>query len=265
MFSLTLLHVLHVFSVLLSTVITSLRKERASRSIHLGVYLAWVAFFFVSSSWCRVLNAACDCGTPWTFYLSFRNCNRQHDTHISCNWYVHVNDEKQHNRKTKLQNTRQTINWLQLSWCCSYLSRDMTKPTKWLCAQRRLTSAWASAQSDQSLRCPLNGSFLHADSEDSDQTGRMPRLIWVFAGRTLILLILSCRGSCCVALRFSLRGVSSLVLPCSHVLQSTAYKKVALWSPRLLFMHLFVYFICFSPDVMGWLRLMIVAFPELFI
>ena len=26
--------------------------------------------------------------------------------------------------------------------------------------------------------------FLHADSEDSDQTGRIPRLIWVFAGRT---------------------------------------------------------------------------------
>ena len=27
-------------------------------------------------------------------------------------------------------------------------------------------------------------SFLHADSEDSNQTGRMPRLIWVCAGRT---------------------------------------------------------------------------------
>ena len=38
-------------------------------------------------------------------------------------------------------------------------------------------------------------SLLHADSEDSDQTGRMPRLIWVFAGPTVILLILSCRGS----------------------------------------------------------------------
>ena len=38
-------------------------------------------------------------------------------------------------------------------------------------------------------------SFLHADSEDSDQTGRMPRLIWVFAGRTLTLLVLSCCGS----------------------------------------------------------------------
>ena len=34
-----------------------------------------------------------------------------------------------------------------------------------------------------------------AHSEDSDQTGRMPRLIWVFVGRTLILLVLSCRGS----------------------------------------------------------------------
>ena len=38
-----------------------------------------------------------------------------------------------------------------------YMSRDMTKPTKWVCAQRRLRSAWASAQSDQSLRCALNG------------------------------------------------------------------------------------------------------------
>ena len=30
----------------------------------------------------------------------------------------------------------------------------MTKQTKWLCAQRGLRSAWASAQSDQSLCCP---------------------------------------------------------------------------------------------------------------
>ena len=38
-------------------------------------------------------------------------------------------------------------------------------------------------------------SFLHAYSKDSDETGQMPRLIWVFAGCTLILLVLSCRGS----------------------------------------------------------------------
>ena len=33
-----------------------------------------------------------------------------------------------------------------------------------------------------------------AHREDSDQTGRMPRLIWVFAGRTVILLVLSWGG-----------------------------------------------------------------------
>ena len=37
--------------------------------------------------------------------------------------------------------------------------------------------------------------FLHADSEDSGQTGHSPRLVWVFAGLSLSLLVLSCRGS----------------------------------------------------------------------
>ena len=69
-----------------------------------------------------------------------------------------------------------------------YMSCLMTKPTKWLCAQRRLRSAWAFAQSDQSLLCAQcvakDPSFLHGDSDDSDQTGWMPRLIRVFAGCT---------------------------------------------------------------------------------
>ena len=34
------------------------------------------------------------------------------------------------------------------------MSRNMTKPIKWLCTQGRLRSVWASAQSNQSLRCP---------------------------------------------------------------------------------------------------------------
>ena len=38
--------------------------------------------------------------------------------------------------------------------------------------------------------------FLHADSDDSDQTGQMPRLVCVFAGRTAILLF------CHVAVQF---------------------------------------------------------------
>ena len=49
-----------------------------------------------------------------------------------------------------------------------------------MCAQQRLRSAWASAQSDQSSLCAQwvakDPSFLHTDSEDSDETGRMPRL-----------------------------------------------------------------------------------------
>ena len=99
----------------------------------------------------------------------------------------------------------------------TYMKRDMTKPTKSVCAQRRLRSVWASA-SDEELRMSritskptkwpvrpesslsawrkLGSLATHwVHSEDSDQTGRMPRLICVFAGRTLILLVLSCRGS----------------------------------------------------------------------
>ena len=45
--------------------------------------------------------------------------------------------------------------------------------------------------------------FLHEDSEDSDQTERMSRLIWVLARRTLTLLVLSCRGSYLFACPFS--------------------------------------------------------------
>ena len=40
-----------------------------------------------------------------------------------------------------------------------------------------------------------------AHSEDSDQTRRMPRLIWVFAGRTVILWFLSWGGSKYKAIR----------------------------------------------------------------
>ena len=79
------------------------------------------------------------------------------------------------------------------------MSRLMTKPTKWVCAQQRLRSAWASTQSDQSSLCTQwvakDPRFLHVDSKDSDQTGQMPRLIWVFTGSTITLLVLSCRGS----------------------------------------------------------------------
>ena len=57
-----------------------------------------------------------------------------------------------------------------------------------LCTQRRLRSAWASAQSDQSSLSAW-GKFsslaTHEEHiEDSDQTEQMPRLILVFTGHT---------------------------------------------------------------------------------
>ena len=70
--------------------------------------------------------------------------------------------------------------------------------TKWVRAQRRLRSAWAPAQSESSLCAQWKAedpSFLHADSEDSDQTGWMRRLIslrWAhshFVGFVVLRLI----------------------------------------------------------------------------
>ena len=80
------------------------------------------------------------------------------------------------------------------------LSRDMTKPTKWHVrpAKTQISLGIRPVWSESSLCAQWiakDPGFLHADSGDSDQTGRMPRLIWVFAERTAILLVLSCRGS----------------------------------------------------------------------
>ena len=53
-------------------------------------------------------------------------------------------------------------------------------------------------------------SFLHADSEDSDQAWRMPMLIWVFAGRTSTLLGLSWGGSFFIIWSFGTVGLTIL-------------------------------------------------------
>ena len=64
--------------------------------------------------------------------------------------------------------------------------------------------------------------FLHADSEDSDQPGWMPRLIWVFAGRTLILLVLSCHGS--IMLRIITLPKQLLWIPTTYVFMENSGK-----------------------------------------
>ena len=53
-------------------------------------------------------------------------------------------------------------------WFCHFVGTRPVWSESSLCAQRVVKDP----------------SILHADSEDSDQTGRMPRLIWVFAGCT---------------------------------------------------------------------------------
>ena len=82
----------------------------------------------------------------------------------------------------------------------SELSRDMTKPTKWLCAQRRFRSAWASAQSDQSLRCALSGSlrtqgFFMRTAKTLIRLGGCPGWSKSSLGAHATLFVLSCGGS----------------------------------------------------------------------
>ena len=80
------------------------------------------------------------------------------------------------------------------------MSRLMTKPTKWLCAQQRLRSAWASVQSDQSLHCSheeVLGTWL--PSEHTAKTlirlGGCPGGYESLLGAKIILLVLSWGGS----------------------------------------------------------------------
>ena len=88
----------------------------------------------------------------------------------------------------------EVIPYYFLNWAASWQNQQ-----NGMCAQRRLRSAWTSAQFDQSSlsawRKLESWTTLWVHSEDSDQTGRMPRVIWVFAGRTVILLVLSWGGS----------------------------------------------------------------------
>ena len=81
-----------------------------------------------------------------------------------------------------------------------HLSHLITKPAKWHMrpAKTQISLGFrpVRSESSQCAQWVAEGPrFLHADSKGSDQTGRMPRLIWVFGGRTVLLLVLSWGGS----------------------------------------------------------------------
>ena len=94
-----------------------------------------------------------------------------------------------------------------------------------LCAQRRLTSAWASAQSDQSLRCP-HEETLGPELPIEHKVKTELSLCW----RHVILLVLSCGGSnvngCSVWIQNCVMRVAVLhhmacrVVPNSHPITS---------------------------------------------
>ena len=94
--------------------------------------------------------------------------------------------------------------------CCGSslcFCRWMWKTTPELSSNTHLI--WAATRKNQQSDCAPSEDSDHpghppslrslatywANSQDSDQTGRMPRLIGVFARRTLILLSLACHGS----------------------------------------------------------------------
>ena len=76
----------------------------------------------------------------------------------------------------------------------------MIKPTNWLCAQRRHRSAWASTQSDQSIRCALNGylrthAFFMRTAKTLIRLGGCPGWSESSLGAHATLLVLSWGGS----------------------------------------------------------------------
>ena len=80
------------------------------------------------------------------------------------------------------------------------MSRLMITPTKWHVrpAKTQISLGICPVWSEYSLSAwrKLGSLATHwAHSEDSDPTGRMPKLIWVVAERELILLVLQCHGS----------------------------------------------------------------------
>ena len=142
------------------------------------------------------------------------------------------------------------------------MSRLMTKPTKWHVrpAKTLISLGIHPVWSESSLSTwrklgPLATHWVH--SEDSDQTGQMPRLIWVFAGHTVILLVLSRGGS----------NVKSLASPYSNADRMTNSVdpdqiKGAVWS-GLQFTQIFQYQYLGSPaSVILWMNVMTLMSQE---
>ena len=100
------------------------------------------------------------------------------------------------------------------------LSRRMTKPTELHVrpAKIQISMGIHPFWSVFSVRMKITWTLSYrAHSEDSDQTGRMPRLIWVFAGRTCHFVCFVVRWLSCSIQWICKRAVPG-ILPHLHCL-----------------------------------------------
>ena len=84
-------------------------------------------------------------------------------------------------------NTHVKTMFYVICWNKSWYELPHDKTNKLICAPSENSNPTGHPPSLISLCAQWvsrDPAFLQADNEDSDQTGQMPRLIWVFAGRT---------------------------------------------------------------------------------
>ena len=94
------------------------------------------------------------------------------------------------------------------------MSMRMAKSTEWPVrpAKTQISMGIRPVWSEPSLSAWKSFATYWAHSEDSGQTGRMPRLIWVFAGRTGYFVGFVVLRLKCILLSFDWRNIRVLRL-----------------------------------------------------
>ena len=88
------------------------------------------------------------------------------------------------------------------NWSIFHWAAEQQNQQNYLCSQGRLRSAWASAQSDQSLPCPPEETLgpslpIERTAKTLIRLGRCPGWSESSLGAHVILLVLSCGSSYC--------------------------------------------------------------------
>ena len=191
-----------------------MRDWRMSLRRMKSAIISWDRSFIEPCAWC---THACSC----SFAESYTNHARRSGSSVSTlTSRLHKEWSFSKVQKFTLRQNSKEPHYLDDRWRSSSWAASWQNQQNGMCAQRRLRSALASAQSDQSLHCPLEeslGPWLPIKrTAKSDQTRRMPKLIWVFAWRT-------CHFIGFVTLRLIIISLSLLSLFLSLSLSLTYY------------------------------------------